>query len=210
MKDIQSTMTFNTLRPVAIKIIEPMADFFIRYGVSPDTVSIASLICAFFAGLSFYYSTTSKELVLLAGVLVLLNSIFDALDGVIARKVNRATPKGDFLDHVIDRYSDTFIICSIFFAGYIDWKIGVAAIVGVLITSYLGTQAQALNLGRYYGGLMGRADRLVVVVIAAFSNSIYPAPIAGLCILGWAVILIAVTSHITAVQRILYIWNRLE
>jgi CDP-diacylglycerol---glycerol-3-phosphate 3-phosphatidyltransferase len=203
-------MTFNTLRPFATKVIEPVADFFIRFGVSPDTVSIVSLICAFFAGMSFYYSPTSRELVLLAGILVVLNSIFDALDGVIARKSNRATLKGDFLDHVIDRYSDVFIICSIFFAGYVHWKIGVAAIVGVLLTSYLGTQAQALNLGRYYGGLMGRADRLVVVMLAAFANSVYPASIAGLCILGWAVVLIAITSHVTAVQRIFYIWNSLK
>jgi CDP-diacylglycerol--glycerol-3-phosphate 3-phosphatidyltransferase len=198
------------MRPFASKVIEPLADFFVRYEVSPDTISIASLICAVFAGLCFYYSPASRELVLLAGILVILNSIFDALDGVIARKSNRATPRGDFLDHVIDRYSDVFIICSIFFAGYVHWQIGVAAIVGVLLTSYLGTQAQALNLGRYYGGLMGRADRLVVVMIAAFANSIYPDPIAGLCILGWAVVLIAITSHITAFQRIFYIWNRLE
>jgi len=203
-------MTFNTLRPFASKVIEPLADFFIRYGVSPDTVSITSLICAFFAGLSFYYSPTSRELVLLAGILVVLNSVFDALDGVIARKSNRATLKGDFLDHVIDRYSDIFIICSIFFAGYVHWQVGVAAIVGVLLTSYLGTQAQALNLGRYYGGIMGRADRLVVITLAAFANSVYPASIAGFCILGWAVVLIAITSHITAVQRIFYIWNKLE
>ena len=57
---------------------------------------------------------------------------------------------------------------------------------------------------------MGRADRLVVIIIAAFANSVYSASIAGFSILGWAVILIAVTSHITAVQRILYIWNRLD
>jgi len=203
-------MTFNTLRPFASKVIDPLADFFIRCEVSPDTVSIASLVCAFFAGLSFYYSPAAKEFILLAGILVIFNSILDALDGVIARKSNRATPRGDFLDHVIDRYSDVFIICSIFFAGYVHWQIGVAAIVGVLLTSYLGTQAQALNLGRYYGGIMGRADRLVVVVLAAFANSIYSASIAGFSILGWAVILIAVTSHITAFQRILYIWKRLE
>jgi len=203
-------MTFNALRPVASKVIDPLADFFIRYEVSPDTVSIVSLICAFFAGLSFYYSPAYQELALLAGILVVFNSLFDALDGVIARKSNRATPRGDFLDHVIDRYSDVFIICSIFFAGYVSWQIGVAAIVGVLLTSYLGTQAQALNLGRYYGGIMGRADRLVVIILAAFANSIYPASIAGFTILGWAVILIAVTSHITAIQRIMYIWRRLD
>ncbi len=203
-------MTFNTLRPFATKVIEPLAEFFVRYEVSPNTVSIASLICAFFAGLSFYYSPASREFVLLAGILVVLNSIFDALDGVIARKSNRATPRGDFLDHVIDRYSDVFIICSIFFAGYVSWQVGVAAIVGVLLTSYLGTQAQALSLGRYYGGVMGRADRLVVIILAAFGNFAFPMPIVGFSILGWAVILIAVTSHITAIQRIHYIWKNLE
>lgn len=203
-------MTFNTLRPFASKVIEPLAEFFVRYEVSPNTVSIASLICAFFAGLSFYYSPGSREFVLLAGFLVIFNSIFDALDGVIARKANRATPRGDFLDHVIDRYSDVFIICSIFFADYVPWQVGVAAIVGVQLTSYLGTQAQALNLGRYYGGIMGRADRLVVVILAAFGNFAFSSPIAGFPILGWAVILIAVTSHITAIQRILYIWKKLD
>lgn len=203
-------MTFNALRPFATRVIDPLADFFIKYEVSPDAVSIISLICAFFAGLSFYLSPGHQELVLLAGILVIFNSFFDALDGVIARKSNRATPRGDFLDHVIDRYSDIFIICSIFFAGYVSWQIGVTAIVGVLLTSYLGTQAQALNLGRYYGGIMGRADRLVVIIIAAFANSVYLSSIAGFSILGWAIILIAVTSHITAFQRIVYIWNRLE
>lgn len=107
-------MTFNALRPVATRVIDPLADFFVKNEVSPDTVSIVSLICAFFAGLSFYLSPEYKELTLLAGTLVVFNSLFDALDGVIARKSNRATPRGDFLDHVIDRYSDIFIICSIF------------------------------------------------------------------------------------------------
>ncbi len=202
-------MTFDALRPFASKVIEPLADLFIRKGISPDVVSIASLICAFIAGLCFYYSPVARGLVLLAGIFVVLNSVLDALDGAVARKSNKATARGDFLDHVIDRYSDVFIICSIFFAGYVPWQIGVAAIVGVLLTSYLGTQAQALSLGRYYGGIMGRADRLVVIILSAFVNFAYPATIAGFSILGWAVTLIALTSHITAFQRIHYIWNRL-
>ncbi|AKB26498.1 CDP-diacylglycerol--glycerol-3-phosphate 3-phosphatidyltransferase [Methanosarcina sp. MTP4] len=202
-------MTFDALRPFASKVIEPLADLFIRKGISPDVVSIASLICAFIAGLCFYYSPAARGLVLLAGIFVVLNSVLDALDGAVARKSNKATARGDFLDHVIDRYSDVFIICSIFFAGYVPWQIGVAAIVGVLLTSYLGTQAQALSLGRYYGGIMGRADRLVVIILSAFVNFAYPATIAGFSILGWAVTLIALTSHITAFQRIHYIWNRL-
>jgi CDP-diacylglycerol--glycerol-3-phosphate 3-phosphatidyltransferase len=202
-------MTFDALRPFASKVIEPLAELLIRYSISPDTVSIASLACAFLAGLSFYYSPAFRGLILLASIFVILNSLLDALDGAVARNSNKACPRGDFLDHVIDRYSDIFILCSIFFAGYVPWKIGVIAIIGVLLTSYLGTQAQALNLGRYYGGIMGRADRLVVIILAAFANFVYSFSIAGFSILGWAVILIAVTSHITAFQRIYYIWNRL-
>ena len=207
---ISNTMALNTLRPFVSKVIEPLADIFVRYEVSPDSVSIVSLICAFFSGISFYYSSTSKEFILLAGIMVIFNSVFDALDGVIARKSNSVTLRGDFLDHIIDRYSDVFIICSIFFAGYVNWQIGVVAIVGVLLTSYLGIQAQALHLGRYYGGLMGRADRLVVVMLASFANYIYMDSILGFSILGWAVVIIALTSHITAVQRILYIWSSVK
>jgi CDP-diacylglycerol--glycerol-3-phosphate 3-phosphatidyltransferase len=57
---------------------------------------------------------------------------------------------------------------------------------------------------------MGRADRLVVVMIASFANFVYSDSIAGLSILGWALVLIAITSHITALQRILYIWKKLN
>lgn len=203
-------MTFDSLRPVASKVIEPLAESFIRNDISPNTVSLTSLVCAVLAGICFYYSGTLPVLTLFAGIFVVLNSVLDALDGEVARKSRRASPKGDFLDHVVDRYADVFIICGIFFAGYVPWQIGVFAIVGVLLTSYLGTQAQALQLGRYYGGIMGRADRLVVLILSAFANFAYPASIAGFSILGWAIVLIAVTSHITALQRIFYIWNRLD
>ena len=41
----------------------------------------------------------------------------------------------------------------------VPWQIGVFALTGVLMSSYLGTQAQAVGVGRYYGGILGRADR---------------------------------------------------
>ncbi len=43
----------------------------------------------------------------------------------------------------------------------VSWQIGVFALTGVLMASYLGTQAQAVGVGRYYGGLLGRSDRSV-------------------------------------------------
>lgn len=202
-------MTFNALRPLASKILDPIARKMADSGISPNMISMLSLLFAAFAGFLYYYSGFDPLLVLIAGLLVALNSFFDAMDGLMARYLKIASARGDFLDHVIDRYSDVFIICGIFFGGYVDWQIGVAAIVGVLLTSYLGTQAQALHLGRYYGGIIGRADRLVLIMLSSVIYFVYSDAIYGFSALGWMIIVIGAGSHITAFQRIAHIWKQL-
>ncbi|MBW6469965.1 MAG: CDP-alcohol phosphatidyltransferase family protein [Methanosarcinaceae archaeon] len=202
-------MTFNYLRPFASKFIEPVAKAFTKAGISPNAVSIMSLLFAAMAGVYFYYADGNPKIVLIAGLFVFFNSFLDAMDGLMARHLKIAGAKGDFLDHVIDRYSDVFIICGIFLGGHVDWRIGVVAIVGVLLTSYLGTQAQALNIGRYYGGVMGRADRLILIILASIIYFVYPICVSGFSALGWVMIAIAVGSHITAFQRIIHIWKSL-
>jgi CDP-diacylglycerol--glycerol-3-phosphate 3-phosphatidyltransferase/archaetidylinositol phosphate synthase len=207
-------MTSNALRPLALKYLEPLSRAAADAGISPNAVSALSLVFAALSGLLFYYSGSDPEsgplLVLAAGLLVALNSLLDAMDGVMARYLGVSSLKGDFLDHVIDRYADSFIICGIFFGGHAQWQIGVMTIVGVLITSYLGTQAQALNLGRYYGGIIGRADRLILIMLATLVYAIYPAQVYGMSSLGWIILIIGVGSHITAFQRIFHIWKQLN
>ena len=109
----------------------------------------------------------------------------------------------------MDRYADMFILVGIIAAGYVPWMIGLLAAIGVMLTSYIGTEAQALHLGRYYGGMMGRADRLTAFFFATIANAIYPQEIAGLTILGWIVALTMLSGHITALQRFNHIWRRL-
>lgn len=58
-------------------------------------------------------------------------------------------------------------------------------------------------------GMLGRADRLVFLIIATLANALYPHRIEGLQILGWMVLITMILSHITAVQRFVYIWTRL-
>ncbi len=110
---------------------------------------------------------------------------------------------------MIDRYADVFIICGIFFGAYVEWQIGVAAVVGTLLTSYLGVQAQAVGVGRYYGGILGRADRLVIIILASVIYFLYPQELFGFSFLGWSVVLIAIASNLTAIQRFVHIWREL-
>jgi len=203
-------MSLDSLRPYAEKILKPLANILSRAGVTPDATSVLSLIFAAGAGVLYTISCGVRTLALAAGVLVLLNGIADAMDGEIARIAGTAGIRGDFLDHVIDRYADVFIICGIFFGEYIDWRIGVAAIVGTLLTSYLGTQAQAVGLGRHYGGILGRADRLVLIMLASLMYFLYPYEIYGASSLGWSIVLIAVASNLTTLQRFVHIWKELS
>ncbi len=201
-------MTLNSLRPQVEKLMTPLVEALERVGATPDLLSIASLISAVLAGIFFYYSF-GKMFLFLAAVMVFLNAFFDAADGALATRIG-ATKRGDFLDHVLDRYSDIFIICGIFFGGYAPWQVGAVAITGVLLTSYMGTQAQALDIGRYYGGILGRADRLVIIFLAAIANVVYVNEIYGMLILGWMLVVVAITSHLTAIQRFTYIWRALS
>ncbi len=166
-------MTLDQFRPhVQGGIMQPAVDLIRKIGgVTPNALTIASFLVSALAGIAFYAGGG----VVLGTIMVAFNAVFDALDGgALARDMGGiAGLRGDFLDHVIDRYADIFIITGIFAGGgAAPWQIGgVFALTGVLMSSYLGTQAQAVGgVGRVYGGILGRADRLVLIIIAGASR----------------------------------------
>jgi archaetidylinositol phosphate synthase len=132
------------------------------------------------------------------------------MDGAVAREMKTQSKRGDFLDHAVDRYADIFIITGLFAGGIVPWQIGVFALTGVLMSSYLGTQAQAVGVGRYYGGILGRADRLVMIMVVGIIGLLVPMSWYGLSWMGWMLVLFGVFGHITAFQRFAYVWAKVE
>ncbi len=153
-------MVLDSYRSQGDKILVPLSKIFVK--ANPNTVSILSLVFAGLSGLFYYFS---HYYLILAFIFVILSALFDALDGKIARLKNISSKKGDLLDHAFDRYSDIFIIMGMTFSVYGNVYIGLFAIIGILMTSYMGTQSQALGLKRNYSGIAGRADRLVLIII---------------------------------------------
>jgi archaetidylinositol phosphate synthase len=195
-------MTLDQFRPHVKDYFKPLIAVSLRLGLTPNILTVGSFIVAGFAGVAFFY-----ENVLAGTLMVLLNAVLDSLDGALARAMNTQSPKGDFLDHVIDRYADIFIIVGIFAGGLAPWPIGVLALTGVLMSSYLGTQSQAVGVGRNYGGVLGRADRLVLILIVGFLQLVFPDPIYGLTLLAWLLLIFGVMGHFTALQRFVYTWR---
>ena len=170
--------------------------------MNPNSISILSLLFAAMAG--FFYFLGSYFLIL-SFIFIALSALFDALDGKVARIRNLQSKKGDLLDHVFDRYSDIFIMLGMVFSAYGDLRIGILAIIGIMLTSYMGTQSQALGLGRNYSGILGRADRLVFMLVFTLIQFFIPGSIlfSGLKITVTVILLtwFAIAGNYTALRR---------
>ena len=150
-------------RDFGTKILTPLAK---RIPIGPMGISFLSLLTAIGAGYSFYMADLENTNWLLLGALmVFLTAILDALDGMVARMREISSRRGDLIDHTLDRVADVIIMGGIALGPLVEITIGFAAIIGILMLSYMGTQAQAVGAGREYAGLLGRADRLVVLVM---------------------------------------------
>ena len=194
-------MTLDQYRSAADRLLGPWVSVADRLGLSPDQVSVIAFLVAAAAAAAFAVGSTALYVV--GALLVLLNGWLDLVDGALARHQGIASDGGDFLDHVLDRYADVAVIGGLT-AGIGAYALGFAAVTGVLLTSYLGTQIQAVGIGREYGGLLGRADRLALIGVVGVVAAAYSEPIvAGLDVVGLLLALFAVVGHLTAVQRFL-------
>ncbi len=203
-------MTLDRLRPYVSGVLDPFVMGFDRAGLTPNGVSVLAFGMAVAAAVAFYLGGVEDRIwYVVASVLVFLNGWLDVVDGALAREQGVASPGGDLLDHVLDRYADIVVVVGLA-AGLGDFLLGIAAVTGVLMTSYLGTQAQAVGLDRVYGGLVGRADRLAIIgVVAAVAYPI-SGEVAGYDIVGWLLVFLAVVGHLTALQRFYHAWVALE
>jgi archaetidylinositol phosphate synthase len=202
-------MTLDQLRPVANRMLRPFVSLSTRLGLTPDAVSVVAFALAAGASAAFYLGGTDRIWYLAGTVLVFLNGWLDLLDGALARELGTDSKAGDLLDHVLDRYADIVIIAGVA-AGVDRYALGLAAVTGVLMTSYLGTQAQAVGLDRVYGGLLGRADRLALIGATGVVAAVVSATPAGLSVVGWLLVVFAVIGHFTAIQRFYYAWKALS
>ncbi len=151
--------------------VQPYLDRMSRpfLGWPPDRLSALALgLTVLAAVLCALVPWGSYLLFLPASLLIFFGGVFDVLDGEVARRTGRASRRGDFLDHVLDRYADLALLLGIAVSGYAYPILALLALVSLLLTSYMGTQAQAVGVGRMYRGLLSRADRLVLLAVATF------------------------------------------
>jgi len=205
-------MVLDDYREMAYKLIDPFAR---RYPWSPNSLSILSLFFALGAAIVINLDDELGDIVLvLAGCFIFLNAVCDGMDGQVARFRKITSKKGDLIDHTFDRVADLTILIGISFSVYCEMWIGILAISTVMMVSYLGTQSQALGIGRNLKGLLGRADRLALLIFVPLiqyiaMTTLDTGDIHGYQLLEWLLLFFILASTITCLQRFRVIWKAL-
>jgi archaetidylinositol phosphate synthase len=160
-------MVLESYRERVRPYVERLSNPFLSW--TPNRLSVVALSLAGLAGALAASARWLGPLVFLpVAAAIFLSGVFDVIDGDVARRTHRTSVRGDFVDHVFDRYADVFIVVGIAISSYANAVLALFALVSLLLTSYMGTQAQAVGAGRAYAGLLSRADRLIILALATF------------------------------------------
>lgn len=180
---------------------------FLLNRVTPNTITMISLFVCFVTGASVALGGIALA-VFLYGVA----GILDVLDGRIARLSGKQTTSGALLDSVSDRWGELFALCGyVWFLRDSAWMMAaLATISGSLMVSYTRARAESLGV-QSAGGLMQRAERVVLVAIGTLVASCFPVGHEAVApILGGTLLVCGAMSMATAINRFLLAYKALE
>lgn len=173
-------------------------------GLTPNMVSVIGLALSLFSAAAYAVALNQPLWLLLATILLLASGFCDTLDGVLARNYQQATPFGGFLDSLLDRYADAAVYAGVIIGGLCNPIWGLAALAGSLLVSYSRARAEAAGVKMESVGLAERAERMLILA-AASAVAIFWFPA-----LNIGIILLAVLSNLTVLQRGIHVYNSLK
>ncbi|MDP2958534.1 MAG: CDP-alcohol phosphatidyltransferase family protein [Longimicrobiales bacterium] len=196
----------DALRAPVYGIIDPVTRWMVRRRVHPNLLTTFGFLSVVGAGVLYHL-----DHVRWAGVLVLLGGVWDIFDGQVARVGGMASKFGSFYDSTLDRISEIVV-----FLGLLSlynsygralgdvWMVYALflAMGGSLMVSYTRARAEGLGLDCRVG-LMQRPERVLLLGLGSLSFGLTW----GGLVLNGAIVLVAVLTNVTAIQRIVWVYR---
>jgi len=187
-------------------VLEPLIDFLAALHITPNMVTLFSLLPAAGAGVALAFGWFG-----LASVLAVMATFCDILDGLLARKTGVSSNAGEVIDAAVDRYGEMFFLGGLVYYYRTHDQvlfIVLAAIIGSFMVSYVTAKAEAMGVPAPRGA-MRRGERAAYLIFGAaftplskavFANSpslaVHELPII------LALTIVAVVSNISVLQRL--------
>ena len=211
-------MIEKNFRSLAKAVLFPIARGLTAIGVTANMITLAGL---FVNAVAAFFLATGR--LIAGGILILFGGSFDAMDGVLARFRGKddADSSGAMLDSVIDRYSEAVIFLgALIYFYHLSNVLGVilvfASAIGSILVSYVRARAEGLQV-ECKVGLMQRPERIVILALGALAQGVIiryfsdnlPLAYNGI-ILAIIFGVLALTSHITALHRLIFSFSQLK
>ena len=166
--------------------------------VHPDHLTLAALVLSGLGGAALCGSHWAPWLLLLVPIVAMVRTALNALDGMVAKSTGLARPWGEVLNETCDRVADVALFAGAAFAPGSAAGLGAAVLVAMLLSSYVGTVTRAAGGRRLYSGVMGKADRMIWLSLAAAAAFALPAA----PVLTYLLILVLAGLIVTFGQRL--------
>ena len=209
-------MNITAYRSRFISYLEPVADLFVRAGITPNQISLLSLCFGIICALLFW-----NQKFIFGSIALFLSAILDLVDGSVARKTGAHTNFGAVFDWIVDKYVDALVLLGVGLSGIAiispwvqvsaggDFAIVALAITGSLMNTFIKpvVYAEIGSREKVEGkiddplegiGFFGRPETLLFLILGGISGFI-----------GIAIIIVAVCTNLSAVQRIIYLYRTL-
>jgi len=198
--------SLDSLRAPVYRIIDPVVDWMVRRRVHPNLLTTLGFVSVVGAGYLYHL-----DHVRWAGALVLLGGTWDIFDGQVARVSGLASKFGSFYDSTLDRISEIVVflgLLSLYNSYAREWAdvwmvyVIFMAMGGSIMVSYTRARAEGLGLDCKVG-LMQRPERVVLLGLGSLAFGLMWS---GLVLRG-VIIVVAVLTNITAIQRIVWVYR---
>lgn len=176
-------MGLYDVKPTFQRLLKPLSKVLSGYNVDPTWINVAALL---FSGIAGYLLATEPGTPWLAIPLLVFGRIAaNALDGMVARANNVSGQAwGEVLNEVVDRASDAVIFLGLAANPMTSTVLGGAAAACVLLSAFTGVVSKAAGGHRRYDGIMGKADRMVVIGVLGIVGFFAPLTFWGNVALG--------------------------
>jgi CDP-diacylglycerol---glycerol-3-phosphate 3-phosphatidyltransferase len=162
------------LKPRFQGLLRPLMRSLASLGLTPNVITLIAVAGSAAVGALTSRAARWPALLLLLPVWLFARMALNAIDGMMARELNMATPLGAVLNELGDVISDLGLYLPLAFVHeQAEWPV-IAFAIGAVLTEFCGLLGRALGASRRYEGPMGKSDRAFIVGALGFVTFVLP------------------------------------